>query len=65
MTSLRRFLPSGAPSGLACAVCFGKWDNPDAPRAFLIGGVILVGFVFLLLAGLVLAARRIEASRKP
>ena len=47
----------------ACAVCFGKSDNPNLGGAFNYGLFILMGFTFAILAALGIAIYRIESGR--
>ncbi|MBI4386009.1 MAG: hypothetical protein HY551_01375 [Elusimicrobia bacterium] len=48
----------------ACAVCFGKSDNADLPRAFIWGGAVLLGSTFFILVWLAVAIYRIEKRLK-
>lgn len=49
----------------ACAVCFGKSDNPNLPRAFTWGIFFLIVPIFFILAAFVYALYRMERARAP
>lgn len=60
---LASLLRHGASLAQACAVCFGKDDNPNLAKAFYIGGGLLLACTFALLGGAAYAIYRLEKAR--
>ncbi len=52
-----------ARPSLACAVCFGAKGSPELLRGLIISGVILLAFVFSILAVLVKTVYDIEVRK--
>ena len=61
--ALRHLLFALARGARACTVCFGQGENPDLPRAFTWGVVLLIGVTFLVLGGFVATVIRVESGR--
>lgn len=60
---LASLLLNGASKVHACAVCFGKDDNPNLAKAFYIGGGLLLTCTFAILGGLIYAIHQMEKAR--
>lgn len=61
MKLLALWLPSSPLH--ACAVCFGKSDQPGLIQGLTWGLILLLAFTFLAVSGIALVALRIEKHR--